>query len=180
MKDAALAEVPAELIAVARIARPQGIRGEVIADLLTDFPDRFATLDEVRLAKPDGTVELAHLEKPRLHQGRIILKFKGYDSRNAAETLRDVRVLVTRAQLVVLPKDTYYDFDLIDCVVVTTAGQPVGKVTQVHNYGAAPLLAVQGENAKEILIPLVSSICLDVDVAQKRIVVEPPEGLLDL
>lgn len=180
MKDAALAEVPAELIAVARIARPQGIRGEVIADLLTDFPDRFAALDEVRLAKPDGTVELAHLEKARLHQGRVILKFKGSDSRNAAEMLRDVRVLVTRAQLVVLPKDTYYDFDLIDCAVITTAGQPVGKVTQVHNYGAAPLLAVRGETGKEVLIPLASTICLDVDVAQKRIVVEPPEGLLEL
>ena len=72
MKDAALAQASAELIAVARIARPQGIRGEVIADLLTDFPERFAKLDEVRLVKPDGAVELAHLEKSRLHQGRII------------------------------------------------------------------------------------------------------------
>ena len=180
MKDAALVEASAELIAVARIARPQGIRGEVIADLLTDFPERFAKLDEVRLVKPDGTVALAYLEKSRLHQGRIILKLKGYDSRNAAETLRDVRVLVTRAQLVILPKDTYYGFDLVDCVVVTTAGQLLGKVTQVHNFGAAPLLAVEGENAKEILIPLASTICLDVDVTQKRIVVAPPDGLLDL
>jgi 16S rRNA processing protein RimM len=174
------ASVPEELIAVARIARPQGIRGEVIADLLTDFPERFAQLDEVRIAKPGRQVEVMRLEKARPHQERIVLKLQGCDSRNAAEALRDARVFVTRSQLVVLPKDTYFDFDLIDCAVSTTAGLTVGKVVRVHDFGAAPLLAVLCKDDREILIPLASAICVDVDVAQKRIVIEPPEGLLDL
>jgi 16S rRNA processing protein RimM len=170
----------AELVTVARIARPQGIRGEVVADLLTDFPERFARLGEVHLAKPGGPVERRTLEMARLHNGRIILKLKGCDTRNEAEYLRDARVLVTRSELIKLPADTYYNFDLLDCVVSTTKGQPVGKVVDVQKYGAAPLLAVKSDEGKEFLIPLTNSICLDVDVAQKRIVIDPPEGLLDL
>lgn len=172
--------VPEELITIARIARPQGIRGEVVADLLTDFPERFAQLGEVRLVKPNGTVELATLEKSWPHNGRIVLKLKGYDSRNDAERLRDIRLMVPRAQLIVLPPDTYYDFDLVDCAVVTTTGELIGKVVEVQNYGAAPVLTVKGEDQAEVLIPLAKSICLEVDVVLKRIVIEPPDGLLDL
>jgi 16S rRNA processing protein RimM len=168
-----------DLIAVARIARPQGLRGEVMADLLTDFPERFAALKDVRLATPQGVLELRQLESSRLQQGRVVLKFKGCDTRNEAEGLRDARVLVTRAQLVKLPVDTFYDFDLIGCAVSTTGGQPLGQVTAVQNYGAAPLLAVQNEG-RELLIPLARGICVEIDLQQKRIVVDPPEGLLDL
>jgi 16S rRNA processing protein RimM len=176
----ATAEPPADLITVARIARPQGIRGEVVADLLTDFPERFAQLTQVRVEWPNGKVAVLELEKARPHQRRILLKFKGYDSRNAAESLRDVRVMVTRGQLIELPADNYYDFDLMDCVVSTAAGLVIGKVRGVQNFGAAPLLVVKDENGKERLIPLASSICTEVDVAAKRIVITPPEGLLEL
>ncbi len=175
-----MVEPPGELITVARIARPQGIRGEVIADLLTDFPERFARLTEVRVVWPSGKAAVIGLERARPHLGRIILKLKGYDTRNEAESLRDVRLTLPREQLVELPADNYYDFDLVDCVVSTATGLAVGKVTSVHNFGAAPLLVVRGGDEKERLIPLASSICTEVDVANKRIVIEPPEGLLEL
>ncbi len=170
----------ANLVAIARIARPQGIRGEVIADLLTDFPERFARLGEVHLTRPNGAVERRALEASRPHNGRVVLKLKGCDTRTDAETLRDARVLVASAELVKLPAGTFYEFDLLDCAVSTTTGQPVGKVVGVQKYGAAPLLAVKSDEGKEVLIPLTNSICLEVDVEQKRIVIEPPEGLLDL
>lgn len=168
-----------ELISIARIARPQGIRGEVIADLLTDFPERFASLGAAHIRTPTGESLILRLENSWLHKGRVVLKFAGYDTMNAAETLRDARVMITRDQLVELPKDTFFDFDLVDCEVTTTGGQPVGRVKTVQNYGAAPLLAVVGDD-REHLIPLASSICVEVDVAHKRIVIDPPEGLLDL
>ena len=181
MAVALQADLPAEdLIAIARIARPQGIRGEVIADLLTDFPERFAQLDEVRVVKPDGTATVARLEKARLQQGRVVLKFAGCDTRNAAEALRDARVMVPRDQVVSLPADTYFEFDLVDCAVVARDGAVIGKVASVQNFGAAPLLVVPDGAGREHLIPLASSICVDVDVTHKRIVIEPPEGLLDL
>jgi len=168
-----------DLIGVARIARPQGHRGEVIADLLTDFPERFARLGRVYVKSADGRLLLLDLENSRLHKGRVALKFAGCDSISDAEELRDARVLVSRDQLVELPEDTYYDFDLIGCEAVATGGQHLGHVEEVQNYGAAPLLVVRG-GAREFLIPLVLSICVEIDTGRKRIVVNPPEGLLDL
>jgi len=168
-----------DLITVARIARPQGVRGEVIADLLTDFPERFAELETARVQKSDGALVTLPLERHRLHKGRVVLKFAGVDTMNDAERLRDARVMVARDELVKLPEDTFYEFDLMECEVVTAGGEPVGRVAGVQNYGAAPLLVVQ-DGDRERLIPLASSICREVDVARKRIVIDPPEGLLEL
>jgi 16S rRNA processing protein RimM len=168
-----------DLISVARIARPQGLRGEVIADLLTDFPERFARLGRVYVKRADGRLLLLDLENSRLHKGRVALKFTGFDSISGAEELRDAHVLVSRDQLVELPEDTYYDFDLIGCEAVATGGQHLGHVEEVQNYGAAPLLVVR-DGARELLIPLVLSICVEIDTGRKRIVVNPPDGLLDL
>ncbi|MGH9751144.1 MAG: ribosome maturation factor RimM [Blastocatellia bacterium] len=168
-----------DLISVARIARPQGRRGEVIADLLTDFPERFARLSRVYVKRADGRLLLLDLENSRLHKGRIALKFAGCDSIDNAEDLRDARVMVLRDQLVELPENTYYDFELIGCEVVAVEGQQLGRVEEVQNYGAAPLLVVR-DSARELLIPLALSICVEIDTERKRIVVNPPEGLLEL
>jgi 16S rRNA processing protein RimM len=168
-----------DLISVARIARPQGHRGEVIANLLTDFPERFAGLRSVYVKRADGRLLLLDLETTRLHKGRIALKFAGCDSISGAEELRDARVMVSRDQLVELPEDTYYDFDLIGCEVVAIEGRQIGRVEDVRNYGAAPLLVIR-DGARELLIPLALSICVEIDTERKRIVVNPPEGLLEL
>jgi 16S rRNA processing protein RimM len=169
-----------ELISVARIVRPQGRRGEVIADLLTDFPDRFARLGEITVRRATGETSIFKLEGSRLHKGRVVLKFAGCDDITQAEALRGALVLVTRDQLVELPADTYYDFDLVDCAVITKDGRLVGRVTGVQRYGAAPLLAVQDDEQREHLIPLTESICIEIDVARKRMVIDPPEGLLEI
>src|SRR5262245_23857391 len=168
-----------DLISVARIARPQGHRGEVIADLLTDFPGRFARLSRVYVKRADGRLLPLDLENSRQHKGRVALKFAGCDTVSGAEALRDARVMISRDQLVELPEDTYYDFDLIGCEVVAIEGQRLGRVEEVQNYGAAPLLVVR-DGARELLIPLVLSICVEISTERKRIVVNPPEGLLEL
>lgn len=173
------AEEDDDLITVARIARPQGIRGEVIADLLTDFPERFAGMETARVKSSNGEMLALPLENHRLHKGRILLKFAGYDTMNAAEALRGAQVVITRDELVKLPDENFYEFDLIDCDVMTVEGKPVGRVVNVQNFGAAPLLVVK-DGDREHLIPLASSICPEVDTARKRIVVDPPEGLLEL
>jgi 16S rRNA processing protein RimM len=168
-----------DLISVARIARPQGIRGEVIADLLTDFPERFARLARVYVKRADGRLLILDLENSLAHKVRVALKFAGCDSVSGAEELRNARVMVPRDQLVELPEDTYYDFDLIGCEALSVEGQYIGRVEEVRNYGAAPLLVVR-DGARELLIPLVLSICVEISTERKRIVVNPPEGLLDL
>ena len=173
------AEQPEPLISIARIARPQGVRGEVIADILTDFPDRFDDLDEVTLLRDGKVLGSLALEQYRFHKGRVLLKFAGYDDADRAEELRGASLVITPDELVELDDDEYYVFDLEGCEVVTVDGQPLGVVTKVDDYGAAPLLSVKTEK-KEVLIPLTRDICPDVDVDNKKIVVNPPEGLLDL
>jgi 16S rRNA processing protein RimM len=166
-------------IAIARVARPHGIRGEVIAELLTDFPQRFDELDQVRVETADGHAKVLGLESWRLHRHRVILKFEGYDTMNEAEGLRGARVVVEKAQLVSLPEDTYYDFDLIGCEVATSSGERLGQVARVERYGASPLLTIQ-DGEREYMIPLAREICVEIDVAKQRIVVDPPAGLLEL
>jgi len=168
-----------DLVSIARIARPHGLRGEVVADLLTDFPERFGDLDSVRLRLPSGVIAAWQVEWARPHKDRVILKFLGADDVEQAGMLRGAVLLVTRDELVPLPADRYYDFDLVDCEVATRAGEPVGRVSGVEHFGGAPLLVVVTVENREHLIPLAASICVEVDIARKRIVVDPPEGLLD-
>lgn len=168
-----------ELIAIACIARPQGVRGEVIADLLTDFPERFAEPGTVRAVRPNGEICALKLERSRLHKGRIVLKFAGYETVERADELRETRIVIERSRLVKLPEDNWYEFELVDCEVVTAAGETLGRVSSVDNFGAAPLLNVQGAE-REYLIPLALDICKEIDTARQRIVIDPPAGLLDL
>ena len=168
-----------EWITIAVIARPHGVAGEVSAEILTDFPERFLELESVGLCKSGDLLGEVRIEEAKFHQGRVLLKLAGYDTVDQAETLREARLVIPRSELFELPADNYYTFDLIGCEVVTSSGQQVGKVTAVHDYGASPLLEVK-DGSHEYLIPLTHTICPDVNVANKRIVIEPPEGLLDL
>ncbi len=174
---------PEQLVTIARIVRPQGIKGEVIAELETDFPERFADLDKVYLCSEKGSVTEVSLEDFWFHKGRVVLKFEGYDTRNTAETLRNYKVKIDEAELVELPEDTYYEFDLIGCRVVRVeAGREVfiGTVEALMPTGSVPNLIVLGESGREYLIPFANSICPEVDTSSKRIVITPPEGLLAL
>jgi 16S rRNA processing protein RimM len=162
-----------EGIRIAHVVRAHGIRGEVAADMLTDFPERFDDVAEV-------TLRPAEVEGHRFHKGRVLLKFAGVDSMTDAERLRGFDVVVPEEELHELPEDFYYDFDLVGCAVVTTSGEAVGTVESVLRTGAAELLSVRRAGGGEALIPFVDEICPEVDVEARRIVVDPPEGLLDL
>lgn len=174
---------PSQLVTIARIVRPQGIRGEVIADLETDFPERFADLDTVYLCSEKGSVTEVGLEDFWFHKGRVVLKLEGYDSRNAAEALRNYTIRIDEDALVELPEDTYYEFDLIGCSVLRVdAGReiPVGVVEGLMPTGSVPNLIVRGKEGREYLIPFANAICREVDTSNKRILITPPEGLLAL
>lgn len=167
-------------IAIARIARTRGNHGEVLADLYTDFPDRFDGLREVWLVSGQGTQrQRMTLEKTWEHKGRVVLKFQGVDSISAAEPYKGFWVEVPIGQAVPLPEGSYYDHDLIGCVVEDLQGNRIGLVNEVlHLAGNSHLVVRDGE--REILIPAVADICVKISIGQKRIVVDPPEGLLDL
>lgn len=168
-------------IVIARIARMWGNKGEVTADILTDFPERFEDVTEVILRR--GAVERpAELEDHRFHKGRVLLKFAGVDTMSDAEKLAGFDVVISEDELYELPEgeDLFWEFDLVDCVVETVDGERIGVVESIMRTAAGELLSVRRDDGREALVPFVDEICSEVDVEQKRIVVDLPEGLLEL
>ena len=168
-----------EMALVGRIARAHGIRGQVIVNPESDFADeRFQPGAELYLER-GGKVEKIRLTTARFHRDRPVIGIEGVETMNDAAALagRELRVPVDR--LAPLAADTFYRHDLIGCRVETTNGQDVGIVEDVEGTVGRSRLIVKGANG-EILIPLASEICRMIDPAGKRIMIDPPEGLLEL
>jgi len=164
---------------VGRVARAHGIRGQVIVDLATDFPEeRFQPGAEVFVER-NGAVEPLRITTVRFQRERPVIGIDGIDTMNDAATLagRELRVPVDR--LAALPAETFYRHDLVGCAVEAPDGQAIGVVRDVEGTLAGSRLVVDGPRG-EILIPLAAEICTTIDVNAKRIVVAAPEGLLDL
>jgi 16S rRNA processing protein RimM len=165
--------------AIARIARTRGNRGEVLADLYTDFPDRFNALKEAWLEFADGRRICVAIEDAWEHKGRVVLKFAGTDDISSAETYVGCWVQVPANQAMELPEGTYFDHDLVGCLVQDVKGIELGVVDEVLRLAGNSLLVVKRQGC-EFLIPVVESICIRISIGEKRIVVNPPEGLMDL
>lgn len=194
-------------VTVARIVRARGNKGEVAAELLTDFPERLGKLSELYLAggaKAEGTslprrVGLKSFRVDRNHPGFGVFHFEEFASIDQAETLRGMDVQIPMEQRVELPEGSYFVSDLIGCSVFEIpAAEPrvasspcllaespalLGKVRDVYFPGEAqpgtPLLAVDAAPG-EWLIPLAEDICRRVDIVGRRIEVALPEGLREL
>ena len=168
-----------ELVSVAKVIKPQGNKGEVAAELLTDFPERFRHLEIVYLQKNDLSPFPLDLEAFRFHKQRIILKFSGIDDIGAAEGLRGHEVRIDRENLLDLPQGTYYRFDLIDCVARDSRGRTLGQVTEVLEAGGNFLLNLRRDR-KDLLVPFAKDIVRSVDLSKKELICELPPGLEDL
>lgn len=171
-----------EWLAVARIARPQGRRGEVAADLLTDFPERLEKLQRVYLECPAGPPEPFRVENVWPHKGRAVWKFAGVDSIDQAERLRGRHVLIPQSERMPLSAHQHYVGDLQGCTVLVArdgALSEIGTVTGVEPTGGVDLLQVKTPRG-EVLIPLAQEICTRIDTEAKVIVIDPPADLLEL
>ena len=168
-----------ELVVIARAVRARGLKGEVVAELLTDFPERFEDVEELVLVSPKGERTTKRLEDYWFQNNRVVLKIADYDDVETAKQLVGFEFAVPESERVSLPADHYYDWELEGCTVKVGA-RSIGQVTSVMKTGGAEILVVKDESGKERLIPLADSIVVEVDAAAKTIVVDPPEGLLDL
>jgi 16S rRNA processing protein RimM len=166
-------------IAIARILRPRGNRGEVLVELHTDFPARFNELDRVWIELPDGKRECLELEHCWLHQGRLVLKFGSIESISDAERLKGAWIEIEEGQEVPLPEGSYWDRDLIGCSVRDPQGTVLGTVVDLVRIEGNSQLLVRGESG-DFMIPLVASICIGISIPGKEIRVDLPEGLVDL
>ena len=168
------------MISVGRVARPHGNAGRVIVDPDTDFAEeRFRPGNTVYLRRGVGDVVRLVLRDVRFHRGRPIVGFDGVSTMCAAEALARAEVRVPEESLGRLPAGTFYYHELIGCRVETVDGHAVGTVASVEGGGEAHRLVVEHASA-EVHVPLTAPICVRVDPGERVIVVDPPEGLLDL
>ena len=167
-----------ELITVGRILRPQGRRGEVRLEPLTDDPARLAELAECFLLPP-AAGEARTVEAVRFQGAVPVVKLAGTDSIGEAEALAGRLIAIPRAAARPLPPDHFYAFDLIGCRVRNPEGRELGTIGEVSAGPAHDVWTVRA-GTREWLLPAVSAIVERVDLAERVVVVRPPEGLVEL
>ena len=164
---------------VGRIARAHGIRGQVIVNPETDFPDeRFKPGAELFVER-GGKVDALTVTTARFHGGRPVIGIAGVETMNDAEALAGQELRVPIERLAALPAGTFYRHDLIGCRVEMRDGRAVGIVRDVEGTLTGSRLVVDRVGG-DVLIPLVAAICTEVDPAAKRIVIDPPAGLIEV
>jgi len=175
---------------LARIRRPQGRKGEVFADLLTDFPEKFAERRRLWLLAEESAGNAA-VPAPRqvelignwLHKGGVVLHFAGVDSISAAETLKGLIVAIPSSERAALAEDEVYIGDLIGCMLVDVAGAvpvTVGEIENVDRTVGPVALLVVNSATGEVLVPFAKSYLRKIDLKAKRVEMALPEGLVDL
>ncbi|HWP42633.1 MAG TPA: ribosome maturation factor RimM [Blastocatellia bacterium] len=167
-------------VVIARLVKARGLRGEVACDIETDFPERFASLERVVVWMPDDTRLELSVEDHWFHKGRVILKFKGYDSMTEAERLVGGRLVISQSDAGPLEEGEYYEYEIVGSEVATIDGERIGRVERLMRTGGTDILVVEGEGGREHLIPFADDICVEVDRKARRIRIDPPEGLLEL
>ena len=168
-----------ELVVIARAVKARGLKGEIVADLLTDFPERFEDVDELVLVSPSGEQTVGQLEDYWFQNDRVVLKLADYNDVDAAKQLVGYQFAIPEEDRVPLPEDHYYDWELEGCEV-KVGNDVIGKVSSVMRTGGAEILVITDEEGSERLVPLAEEIVVNIDRAAKTIIVDPPEGLLEL
>ena len=176
---------PETWVLLARIVRPQGRHGEVLADIFTDFPEHFAQRKRLFLRPPGGGLDgmrEAKVESQWLHKGRVVLKFSQVDSMVEAENLRGFDVVVPREERMPLEGDAVYVSDLVGVRVIDVSrggATDAGEITDVEPEGAGPaMLVIRTPAGDELLIPFVRAYLRKMDIEAKRLEMDLPAGLL--
>lgn len=172
-------------VVLARIVRPHGRQGQVIAEIHTDFPSSFAERKRLFLQFPTGDgVREAQLEASSLHKGRVVLKFAGVDSIDDAERLRGCLVMLPAAERMPLREGSVYVSDLLDAQVIDVhggAGRETGVIIDVLPEGLGPaMLVLNTGSAEPTLIPFVKAYLKNIDLQRKRVEMDLPEGFLTM
>jgi 16S rRNA processing protein RimM len=166
-----------ETVAVGRVLRPHGVRGEVVVEVLSDLPGRFrkgSRLTGVREGEPPLSLVI---EAGRASKGGAVVRFEGYDDRDRAGELRGLDLEVPRSQVPAAPPGTFYQYELLGCLC-SNDGEELGRVVEVVEDGGGELLIVEGEG-RRVPVPFVKEFLREVDVAAGRIELALPPGLLE-
>lgn len=170
-------------LVVGRVVKAHGVTGEVAVDVRTDDPEgRFAPGVVLRGRPPRGGTERDFVvESVRAHGGRLLVRLQGVADRDGADALRGTLFLIDAAALPPIEDpDEFYDHQLEGLAVTTVDGAEVGTVAEVLHTAAGELLSVKRADGAEVLVPFVSAIVVSVSLSEGAVVIDPPDGLLDL
>jgi 16S rRNA processing protein RimM len=169
---------PGERIAIGRVVKPHGLSGEVVVEALTDFPERFSEGLRVFLSGGAREEREVRIVAARPHLGRVLLTFEGISDVSAAESIRNADLSVRAADVAPRPEGFVYHWEIEGAFVVDAAGKPLGRVAELADAGGRPLLVVETARGPRD-VPFSRPIVVSVDVAGRRVVLDPPPGLLD-
>lgn len=162
-------------LAIGFLRRPHGVMGEVIMDLHTDFPQRIKPERKVYIGEKHETFTL---ETVRPHGNGLLIKLHGFDSPESAGRFRNQWMYVKSTEVPALPEGQYYKHQLIGLTVMTDAGEKLGILNEVLETGANDVYVVVKEDGKEILLPAIPDVVLDVNMNDKLMKVHIIDGLL--
>lgn len=165
-----------EYLVVGKLRRPHGVKGELLMEIVTDFPDRLTEGRHVFIGEKHLPATI--VGRRQHHQG-LIVKFQEVDSPEAAAAFRNRSVSVHTSDRPRLPDGYYYHYELVGCSVVLEDGRLLGVLAEVLQTGANDVYVVRQENGHELLLPAIPSVILDIDLPKQRLRVRPLEGLLE-
>jgi 16S rRNA processing protein RimM len=163
-------------LAIGFLRRPHGVTGEIIMDLHTDFPDRIKKGRKVYVGEKH---EAAAFESVREHGQGLLVRLRGYDTPEAVGRFRNHWVYVKASEVPPLPEGQYYKYELVGLQVVEENGNPLGELTEILETGANDVYIVRSENGKEILLPAIPPVILNVDMTLRVMTVHLIDGLVE-
>jgi len=167
----------ADLVTIGRVVKPQGRKGEVLTECLSDSPERFPSLRMAYVPAPGGGAREVRIASCWPHKGRFVLKLEGVDTIDEAEAYRGVEIRIGEEELPRLAEGAYYHHQLLGLRAEDRAGRALGEVTGILETGGGgvPVLTVRGA-AGECLIPFAAEFVHSVELGGKKIVVSPPRA----
>jgi 16S rRNA processing protein RimM len=172
-----VADEPELLVGIVR--RPHGLAGEVSVEPLTDFPERFASGSVVTWRRGSDSREL-RVAGARPHGDRLLVSFEGVGDADAARALQEGELSIPGAAATPPPEGFFYSHEIVGWECVDTAGRRLGAAAGLEKAPGSPLLSVTRDDGSEALVPFVDGIVVEVDRKNRRIVLDPPEGLMEL
>ena len=168
-------------IAIGVIRKAHGVRGEASIEPWTDSPDRFTELESIALVSPDeSSVREVRIESVRIHGERALIKFAGVETPEEVQKLHNWTIEIPEDEARALEEDEYFLHDLVGLTLFDPQGKERGVVTDIYEGGGGMLLNVKRADGREFELPFAAQLCTEIDLEQKRMVVELPEGLDDL
>lgn len=167
-----------EYFEIGQIVNTFGVKGFVKVNPFTDDITRFEKLKTVYVIKNKNMTEI-EIEQVKYHKNMVLLKFKGIEDMNSAERIKGCFLKIHRKDAIELPEDTYFIADIIGSDVITDNGENLGKVEDIYSTGSKDIYVVKNELGKQILLPSIKEVILDIDIEKQIVTVHLLEGLVD-